>query len=326
MEQFTVKAGEEDAGARLDKVLATHAEGYSRSRLQALIEGGHVSLNGKPFIDSSHKVKAGEAFTVTVPPAVDAAPVAQDIALDIVYEDKDMLVINKPPDMVVHPGAGNWDGTLVNALLAHCGDGLSGIGGVKRPGIVHRLDKETSGLLVVAKNDAAHAGLSAQLESRKLKRVYHAFVWGNVTPPEGRVETQIGRSRTNRQKMSVLESGGKGAITDYKLLESYGLVASRVECRLHTGRTHQIRVHMAHLKHWLVGDPVYGKSAIPRFLKIHKTPEKAAEALLAFPRQALHAAEIEFNHPVTKNKLSFKAELPPDMQHLLKVLRAAYKK
>lgn len=326
MENFTVKAGEDDAGKRLDKVLATHLPDFSRSRLQQLIDGGNVTLNGLPFDDSSHKVKPGEAFTVSVPPAIEAVPQAEDIPLDIVFEDKDLLVINKSPDMVVHPGAGNWEGTLVNALLAHCGDSLSGIGGVKRPGIVHRLDKETSGLLVVAKNDTAHKGLAAQLESRKLKRVYNTIVWGSLSPVSGTVSTQIGRSRTNRQKMAVLEEGGKDAITDYKLLESFGMIAALVECRLQSGRTHQIRVHMAHINHWVVGDPVYGKPSPARFLKIHKIPEKASKALMEFPRQALHAAEIEFNHPVTKNKLSFKAELPQDMQRLLKALRATFTK
>ncbi len=326
METVTVKAVENDKGSRLDKVLATHAPQFSRSRLQQLIEGGHVTVKGLPFTNSAHKVKIGEEFTVTVPPAVEALPQAEDIPLDIVFEDKDLLVINKPPNMVVHPGAGNWEGTMVNALLAHCGDGLSGIGGVKRPGIVHRLDKETSGLLVVAKNDTAHKGLSAQLEARTLKRVYHAVAWGNVSPPAGRISTGIGRSRTNRQKMSVIVEGGKDAITDYRQLESYGLVATLVECRLQTGRTHQIRVHMAHIKHWIIGDPVYGKTSIPRFLKTHKVPDKAGKLLLEFPRQALHAAELEFNHPVTKNKVSFKAELPQDMQRLLKTLRTAYNK
>ncbi|HYD19079.1 MAG TPA: RluA family pseudouridine synthase [Patescibacteria group bacterium] len=321
MEKVTVKADETDKGARLDKVLARHAPEFSRSRLQQLIEQGNVLRGGAAFADSSHKVKPGEEFTIVVPPAVEAAPVAQKIAIDIVYEDKDMLVINKAPDMVVHPGAGNWDGTLVNALLAHCGDQLSGIGGVRRPGIVHRLDKETSGLLVVAKNDAAHKGLSAQLESRKLKRVYNALCWGNVTPTSGRIETQIGRSRANRQKMGVMEEGGKDAVTDYRLLQPYGLVASLVECRLQTGRTHQIRVHMAHINHWIIGDPVYGKGSIPRFLKNHKVPEKTAQALQEFPRQALHAAEIQFNHPLTNDKLSFKAGLPDDMQRLIKQLQ-----
>jgi 23S rRNA pseudouridine1911/1915/1917 synthase len=322
MEKLTIKAEEEDRGARLDKVLARHAPDFSRSRLQQLIEGGNVSHLGKPFPDSSHKVKPGEEFTIVVPPAIEALPTPQKIDLDIIFEDKDLLVINKAPNMVVHPGAGNWDGTLVNALLAHCGDQLSGIGGVKRPGIVHRLDKETSGLLVVAKNDTAHKGLSAQLESRKLKRVYNALCWGNVTPTSGRVETQIGRSRTNRQKMAVLQEGdGKEAITDYMLLETYGMVASLVECRLQTGRTHQIRVHMAHLQHWIVGDPVYGKPSIPKFIRAHKVPEKAAKGLMEFPRQALHAAQLEFNHPVTNNKVSFKAELPDDMRQLIKQLQ-----
>lgn len=321
MEKLTVKAAENDAGLRLDKVLATHAPQFSRSRLQSLIEGGHVTRDGEAFSDSSHKVKDGEVYIVTVPPAVEAAPKPQAIDLDIVFEDQDLLVINKAPDMVVHPGAGNHDGTLVNALLAHCGDDLSGIGGVKRPGIVHRLDKETSGLMVVAKNDAAHKGLAAQLESRKLKRVYHAFVWGVPNPSEGRIETNIGRSRQNRQKMAVMQDGGKEAITDYRLVENYGAVASLVECRLQTGRTHQIRVHMAHINYWIVGDPVYGKNAIPRFLKLHKVTEKAGKALLEFPRQALHAAKLEFYHPVTENRLSFKADLPKDMKKLQKLLK-----
>ncbi|MBI1215966.1 MAG: RluA family pseudouridine synthase [Alphaproteobacteria bacterium] len=324
MEQFSVKATTEDEGKRLDKVLATHAPRFSRSRLQSLVEGGHVTFGGEVMTNSAYKVKAGDSFCVTVPPAVEAVPQAQDIALDIVYEDDDLLVINKPADMVVHPAAGNHDGTLVNALLAHCGDSLSGIGGVKRPGIVHRLDKETSGLLVVAKNDAAHKGLSAQLSSRKLKRVYQAVVWGNVTPAQGRIETQIGRSKTNRKKMAVLEGGGRDAITDYKLLEIYGLVASLVECRLQSGRTHQIRVHMAHIQHWLVGDPLYGRHAIPRFLKLHKVPEKTGLALREFPRQALHAAQLEFIHPISENKISLSAPLPEDMKKLLTLLRRQY--
>lgn len=325
MERLTVKAANEDQGQRLDKVLTRHAPQFSRARLQSLIEAGHVTASGKPVPGASHRVKAGDEFIVTVPPAQEAEPEAQDIALDIVYEDKDLLVINKAVGMVVHPAAGNWDGTLVNALLGHCGSELSGIGGVKRPGIVHRLDKETSGLMVVAKNDAAHHGLSEQLSSRSLKRVYEAIVWGNVTPAKGRIETNIGRSRANRQKMAVQEDGGKEAVTDYKLLEGFGLVASLVECRLQTGRTHQIRVHMAHIKHWLVGDPVYGRGTITRFLKLHKVPEKTAEALKEFPRQALHAARLEFVHPISQNKLKFTAEAPDDMKNLLKQLRKQYR-
>lgn len=330
MEKLTVKASAEHAGQRLDKALAMLLPQFSRARLQALIAGGHVSQGGRNIDGGSARVRENDEFTVLVPPAAEAAPVAQDIALDVVYEDGDLLVINKSADMVVHPAAGNHDGTLVNALLAHCGDQLSGIGGVKRPGIVHRLDKETSGLMVVAKNDAAHHGLSEQLSSRKLKRVYQAVVWGSLTPTEGRIETYIGRSKTNRKKMAVMNAPrddgmgyatGKEAVTDYAVLENYGLVASLVECRLQTGRTHQIRVHMAHAGHWIVGDPVYGRPSVTRFLKLNKVGGKTGEALQHFPRQALHAAQLEFIHPIGKNKIRLKAELPADMKNLLRLLR-----
>lgn len=323
METETLKiiVGSEDKGHRLDKVLAAHAPQLSRARFQALITGGHVVRAGKPFDDSSYKVKEGEVFYITIPPAVEAIPQPQKINLDIVYEDKDLLVINKAPDMVVHPAAGNYDGTLVNALLAYCGGDLSGIGGVKRPGIVHRLDKETSGLMVVAKNDAAHHGLSRQLAERTLKRTYQAIVWGAVSPLSGHIETQIGRSKTNRKKMVVLDGGGKTAVTDYKKLDSFGLLASLVECRLQTGRTHQIRVHMAHIKHWLVGDPVYGRPAAQKFLRLNKADPVLSAALLDFPRQALHAAALEFIHPISENKVSLASELPEDMLELLRVLK-----
>ena len=321
METHRVIVGESDHGQRLDKVLAANLPDLSRARVQALLAEGRVTRNGKPFDDASWKVRLDEDYEITVPPPVDATPKAQVIALDIVYEDADLLVINKSPDMVVHPGAGNHDGTLVNALLAHCGDSLSGIGGVKRPGIVHRLDKETSGLMVVAKNDAAHQGLSAQLSSRKLKRVYNAIVWGVPSPAQGRIETQIGRHPTQRTKMAVLEAGGREAITDYKTLETFGLMASLVECRLQTGRTHQIRVHMAHQQNWLVGDPVYSRPSQARFLKLHKAGEGLTAAMLGFPRQALHAAALEFVHPISHNKISLKAPLPADMAGLLAALK-----
>lgn len=321
METITVKALDQDSGQRLDKTLAGHIADMSRARLQALIEAGHVRQGDTPVTDSSRKVRAGEEFTVTIPPAVAAEPVAQDIALDIVYEDDDLIVINKAADMVVHPAAGNPDGTLVNALLAHCGDKLSGIGGVKRPGIVHRLDKETSGLMVAAKNDRAHQGLSAQLSTRMLKRVYHALVWSLPSPARGVIETHIGRSRSNRKKMAVLETGGKEAITEYQTLEAFGVLAGLVECRLQTGRTHQIRVHMAHIGYPLIGDPVYGKSSPTRFLKQHKTADSLARAMLDFPRQALHAAQLEFIHPISENRISLRADLPADMQALISVLR-----
>lgn len=320
METVSVKASASEHGQRLDKALALLLPDLSRARLQALIAAGQVTQGGAVVDGASRKVSEGEEFTIVIPPAVEATPQAQDIALDIVFEDEHLLVINKSPDMVVHPAAGNHDGTLVNALLAHCGDALSGIGGVKRPGIVHRLDKETSGLMVVAKNDRAHQGLSAQLAARTLKRVYHAVVWG-VPPAAGRIETQIGRSRSNRQKMAVLDSGGKDAVTDYAVLENFGMVAALVECRLQTGRTHQIRVHLSHIGHPLAGDPVYGKASPAKFLKLMKTPDAAAQALRLFPRQALHAAQLEFIHPISQNKVSLRAEAPADMQQLLATLK-----
>ncbi len=325
METLEIIATATDNGARLDKMLATHAADLSRARLQALLAAGQVTRGGVVFTDSSHRVKAGEVFVITVPPPEDATPRAQNIALDIVYEDSDLLVINKSPDMVVHPAVGHHDGTLVNALLAHCGDSLSGIGGVRRPGIVHRLDKETSGLMVVAKNDAAHQGLSAQLSSRTLKRVYQAVVWGVPTPAAGRIETYIGRHPTNRKKMAVLEEGkGREAITDYKVKQPFGLAACVVECRLQTGRTHQIRVHMSHIGHHLLGDPVYTKASPAKFLKLHKVPLEAAAAITHFSRQALHAAQLEFIHPISKNKISLKAPLPADMAKLIEALQQGY--
>lgn len=310
------------AGKRLDKAMADLApEGFSRARLQSLLAQGCVTCGGAVVRDASYKVKEGEVYLLEVPPALPAEPQAQAIALDIIFEDSDLLVLNKPAGMVVHPAAGNHDGTLVNALLAHCGESLSGIGGVRRPGIVHRLDKETSGLMVVAKNDLAHGHLSAQLSSRTLSRVYQALVWGNPAPISGRIETLIGRSKSNRKKMAVRDEGGKEAITDYQVLESYGTLASLVECRLRTGRTHQIRVHMAHIGHWLVGDPVYGPSSTRRLVARGRATENTAEALLTFKRQALHAAEISFEHPASGKTLSFKAAPPVDMQSLISALR-----
>lgn len=321
MDTRTIIVSEQDHGSRLDKVLAAQLADLSRARVQALLDQGCVTRDGKLFEQASWKVRLGETFVVTVPPPVDATPQAQNIALDVVYEDSDVLVINKSPDMVVHPGAGNHDGTLVNALLAHCGDTLSGIGGVKRPGIVHRLDKETSGLMVVAKNDAAHQGLSAQLSDRTLKRVYHALVWGVPSPASGRVETQIGRHPTQRTKMAVLEHGGREAITDYRTLDNFALVAALVECRLQTGRTHQIRVHMAHQQNWLIGDPVYSRPSQGKFLKLHKVAESTAAAMQGFARQALHAAQLEFIHPISHNKISLTAPLPNDMAQLLAAMK-----
>lgn len=312
---------------RLDKELAAAAlvceeaaaQGLSRARLQALIREGAVSQEGHPLTDISHTVMQGAVVEVVVPPAAPAQPQAQTIALDILYEDDDVLVINKPAGMVVHPAAGNWDHTLVNALLAHCGESLSGIGGVARPGIVHRLDKETSGLMVVAKNDGAHQALSRQFADRSLSRVYQAVVWGLPNPLNGEIEGAIGRHPRNRQKMAVVPHGGKEALTYYKTLEAFGVLAALVECRLATGRTHQIRVHMTHQGHPLVGDPLYGTRRSSG--KTAKGQEGIVARLQAFPRQALHAGEIKWIHPRTGKSMTFKAPLPDDLKALLKALR-----
>lgn len=296
---------------RLDSALADGD--LSRSRIQQLIKSGMVAYKGKSIIDSDHKVREGEEYVVTIPPPEPALPKAQSMPLNIVYEDDDLLVIDKAAGMVVHPAAGNRDHTMVNALLAHCGDSLSGIGGVARPGIVHRLDKDTSGLMVVAKHDAAHQGLSSQFADRSLSRVYNALVWGAPTPIAGQIEGAIGRHPRDRKKMAVVAHGGKLAITNYRLIKSYDSGCSLVECILATGRTHQIRVHMAHIKHPLVGDPVYGKKGSKIAV--------GANACTSFSRQALHAAELKFIHPITGKPMKFKADLPDDMRSLLKSLR-----
>ncbi len=296
------------AGQRLDKVLALALAGseppLSRARLQALIAEGCVSCGGKPADDVSRKVKMGEAYIVRVPPPEAAVPKAEKIPLTVVYEDKDLLVIDKPAGMVVHPAPGNRERTLVNALLAHCGKSLSGIGGVARPGIVHRLDKDTSGLIAVAKNDAAHQALSRQFADRSLSRTYHALVWGVPAPRAGKVQAPVGRHSRDRKKMAVTAKG-RAALTHYKVLEAFD-DASLVECKLSTGRTHQIRVHLAHIKHPVIGDPVYGRKKSP------------------FPRQALHAVELQLTHPRTGKLMRFKSGLPPDMRELLRGLRAAH--
>jgi 23S rRNA pseudouridine1911/1915/1917 synthase len=267
--------------------------------------------------DASRKAKLGDVFTIRVPPPEPASPEAQDIDLDILYEDKDLLVINKPVGMVVHPAPGNRDRTLVNALLAHCGKSLSGIGGVARPGIVHRLDKDTSGLMVVAKNDKAHQQLTKQFADRSLSRTYQALVWGEPVPLVGHIEAPIGRHPRDRVKMAVVGKG-KPALTYYKVIESFGDLASLVECKLATGRTHQIRVHLAYIKHPVIGDAVYGGG--------RNRVGDAAKLLEKFPRQALHATQLQFFHPRTEKLMSFKAPLPKDMAELIKKLRPKNKK
>ncbi|MBY0500911.1 MAG: RluA family pseudouridine synthase [Alphaproteobacteria bacterium] len=300
---------------RLDKFLVLNIPEISRSRLQELIEGEFVRA-GTVFLKlPSFKVKEGQLIEVKIPPLEEAIPLPQWIPLDILYEDEDLIVVNKPAGMVVHPAPGHSEGTLVNALLSHCGESLSGINGVKRPGIVHRLDKETSGLLVAAKNDRAHRHLSYQLSTHQMRRVYNALVWGMLLPQEGIIEGAIGRDRYHRQRMALCK-GGKPALTHYKITKFFGRIASLVECRLETGRTHQIRVHLTAKGHSLIGDGVYGKipKSIPLVLK---------EFLLKkwLPgRQALHAKELSFFHPSTHKQLLFSATLPEDMRNLIDVL------
>lgn len=320
LEVMTTTVPMEAAGARLDKYLATALEGLSRTRIKALIEAGEVTSGEIPVTDASLKLKGGEAFTLRVPELEDADPEPENIPLDIVYEDDDLLVINKAPDMVVHPAVGHRGGTLVNALLYHCGDSLSGIGGVRRPGIVHRLDRETSGLMLVAKNDAAHAHLTAQLADRTLGRVYRTIVFGVPIPPLGTVDKPIGRHPSNRLKMAAGGKDGREARTHYRVLQTFaGGLAAEVECRLESGRTHQIRVHMQAIGHPVWGDPLYGAqpTALKGAMKRHEVPEDRREALLAFPRQALHAQEIHFVHPRTEEDMSFEAPPPEDFESLV---------
>jgi 23S rRNA pseudouridine1911/1915/1917 synthase len=318
----------DDAGERLDRFLTARLPELSRSRIQALIEQECLSVDGKTVTDAARKVKARQAFSLVIPATRPSHIEAQDIALDVIHEDKNLLIINKPAGLTVHPAPGHPDSTLVNALLAHCGKSLSGIGGVARPGIVHRIDKDTSGLLAVAKNDATHLALSAQLAERSLKRTYIAVVWGKPKAAKGTITANVGRSMGNRQKMAVLKVGGKPAVTHYTVIKTFspgGLktpLASLVECRLETGRTHQIRVHMMHLGHPLVGDQSYGQSTQSRLqASVFKAlPEKTKKLLLNFKRQALHAKELELVHPATGKKMHFEAKLPKDMQALIKGL------
>ncbi len=324
----------EHAGERLDRYLAARLgpaiDGMSRSRLKALIEAGHVSLGPaargtgddlQPVREPSRKVKPGEIVDIVLPDAAPAEPQPQAIALSILHEDDDLLVLDKRAGLVVHPAPGNPDRTLVNALLAHCGDSLSGIGGVKRPGIVHRLDKDTSGVMVVAKNDKTHQALSAAFARHDIDRAYQALVWGAPTPPAGLIEGYIGRSPLNRKKMAVVARGGKVAATKYRVLERFGPadapLASLVECTLLTGRTHQVRVHMASRGHPLVGDPLYGRAR-----KKPKGWAEEAAVLNAFPRQALHAYRLGFAHPRSGERLQFASALPSDLKELIEVLQS----
>ncbi|MEO1292283.1 MAG: RluA family pseudouridine synthase [Pseudomonadota bacterium] len=330
-------------GERLDKALSTlvpASSGLSRSRLKALIEGGQVAREAdqpEPVREPKTRVREGEVWQIVLPPIRPATPQPEPISLSVIYEDAHLIVIDKPVGMAVHPAPGSETGTLVNALLSHCGDTLSGIGGEARPGIVHRIDKDTSGLLVVAKTDQAHQGLAAQFAAHDLERRYRAFVWGAPDRGDprlrglpgvrwdeegGRIETDIGRHRSDRKRMAVLSKGsGRRAVTWFETLERFGPpsrpIAGMIECRLETGRTHQIRVHMAHIGHPLIGDPVYGR---PRAVSEAVMTEEGRAFLAAFPRQALHAATLGFEHPVTGELMQFESPLPSDLNALHQVL------
>jgi 23S rRNA pseudouridine1911/1915/1917 synthase len=313
--QITITLPADTRPERLDRALARLLPALSRSRLKALIEAGQVSRDGAPVREPSTKVKAGQNFAIIIPNPQPATPAAQPIALTILYEDDDLIVIDKPAGLVVHPAPGNLDLTLVNALLAHCGESLTGIGGVLRPGIVHRLDKDTSGVLVAAKTAAAHAGLVAQFAGRTVARSYLAVVWGSPNPAAGAVDAPIGRSPTNRKKMAVVARGGRAALTRYRTLRRYaGGGAALLECRLGTGRTHQIRVHLAHIGHAVLGDAVYSRT--------RRSPPAVAAAAARIGRQALHANSLGFVHPVSGKPLSFASEPPRDMKELMITLEA----
>jgi 23S rRNA pseudouridine1911/1915/1917 synthase len=314
----------DQAGQRLDRVLASLLPDLSRSRLENLIDQGAVTRGGATIKDANHRVKGGESYDIAVPEAVPARPRGQDIPLTVVYEDKDLIVIDKPAGLVVHPAAGNPDGTLVNALIAHCGESLMGIGGELRPGIVHRLDKDTSGLLVAVKTERAMASLAKQFANHTIERAYHAVVWGSPRLGDGVIEGQIGRNPFDRKRMAVLRGGGKLARTRYRVIERFGPdarpFASLVECRLETGRTHQIRVHLTHLGHPLIGDPSYGRARqAPR----PKTPAEtvAFAAAADFSRQALHAYVLGFQHPTLHKTMRFESPWPSDFALLVQALR-----
>jgi 23S rRNA pseudouridine1911/1915/1917 synthase len=323
-ETLEAAVGAEHAGWRLDRFLAAALPRLSRSRLQQLIAEGAVALGRAKIGDANHRVKPGERYVVNVPPPAPAEPQPEAIPLAIVHEDKDLIVVDKQAGLVVHPAAGNPDGTLVNALLAHCRD-LAGIGGVARPGIVHRLDKDTSGLLVVAKNERAMRSLAKQFAAHAVERVYNAIVWGAPRAGTGMVEGNLARSPFDRKRMAVTRETGKPARTRYRMIERYGgddrAFASLIECRLETGRTHQIRVHLAHIGHPLIGDSTYGRARKPPRAK---TPEqeRAYEAASAFPRQALHAGVLGFHHPTLNKPLRFESAWPADFAGLIDVLRA----
>ncbi len=343
---FDFDIGPHHAGARLDKWLSDEIEDLTRTRLKALIEGGALARDGAVFTDPSWKLREGETYRLTVPPAADPEPKGEAIPLKVVFEDADLIVVDKPAGLVVHPAAGNWTGTLVNALIHHCGMSLSGIGGVARPGIVHRIDKDTSGLLVVAKNNKTHQGLTEAFSVHDIERVYAAIAVGAPRPGVGTIDAALARAQTDRKKMTVVEEmewddetedyvprqGARRAVTHYKVIETFGraraklkgdALASLIECRLETGRTHQIRAHLASIGHPLIGDQTYGRGPGLAGLKPgDEAADRAISAIRKFRRQALHAKVLGFVHPVTGEALRFESEAPADFQKLHDTLKA----
>ncbi len=298
--------------------LANSIGTISRSRVKGMILAGHAARDGIITTDASESVQPGTTYRLAPPPPAPAAPLGQNIGLHVLYEDAYLLVLNKPAGLVVHPAPGNPDGTLVNALIAHCGDSLTGIGGERRPGIVHRLDKDTSGVMVAAKTELAHARLSAAFAARDLDREYKAICWGVPNPSSGMIQGDIGRDPRDRKRMAVVTRNGKHALTNYRIIRNFCAAAALISCRLETGRTHQIRVHLAHIAHPLVGDPVYLKRR-PAAAKNLAQPVQSLA--LDFPRQALHAEMLGFSHPITGSALSFSAPPPEDFQSLLEAFQ-----
>ncbi len=319
MQEYLITVTEDTINIRADSFIAKQIDNFSRNQAQRLIEEGNILVNNKILSDKNYKTKINDSFLINIPHPVEAEPIAQDIPLDILYEDKDIIVVNKPADMTVHPAAGAYSNTLVNALLFHCKGSLSGIGGVARPGIVHRIDRNTSGILVVAKNDIAHRNLAKQFEDHTIERTYFAFIYGIPNPVKGTIEGNIARSSFDRKKMAVVKTGGKHAITHYEVINQFKNSVSIIKCNLETGRTHQIRVHLSNLGYNLIGDNVYSKSKKSSV----SLPTELKNFVNNFPRQALHAYSLGFNHPINKKPLNFSADFPEDLQILLNKLKNA---
>ncbi len=314
---YTTAVDEAHTGLRADKFIAEEIAEFSRSQVQKLISGGYVFADDEMVADKDFKTRLNDVYQITLPEPTAAIPEAQDIPLEILYEDDDLIVINKPAGMTVHPAAGAYSGTLVNALLYHCKGSLSGIGGVARPGIVHRIDRNTSGILVVAKNDLAHRGLAEQFFNHTIERTYYAVIYGVPYPSQGIISGNIARSSYDRKKMALVQNGGKPAVTHYEVIENFKNAVSLIKCNLETGRTHQIRVHLSSIGCNLVGDDIYVKAKKSSL----NLPQDIKGYVNTFPRQALHAYSLGFEHPVTKQHLAFQADFPEDMKLLIKTLR-----